>query len=110
MVIDKNERHTFVIEMLFLSDTNIVEKEKQKTEKYRDLIQQLSYDGWNIIFIPIIIGVMEPIQSNILQQLKVIKCINNSLQILTHETQKYVILGTLCTLRIHETNHPRSVG
>lgn len=103
-------KELFIIEMSCPGETNIREKEQEKKLKYTDLMFQLrlSYPGYKIIFVPLIIGVLGGIHQTLMQSIMALHIEEKKAINIINEMQKYVILGSLRILRSHEARHPQS--
>lgn len=89
-------------------EKNIKEKEQEKIEKYRSLIFQLrrTYDGYAIHMVPLIIGVLGGVAPTCVQNLKKLDISSENARKIVSKMQKFVILGSLHTLRAHEACLP----
>ncbi|GJQ82977.1 hypothetical protein Trydic_g15797 [Trypoxylus dichotomus] len=110
---DSLEKKMNVIEMSCPADTNIADKEDEKIRKYKDLMYDFknTYKEYETILIPIIVGVMGGMKSNMATYLGKIKIIKSKhIKGLINQMQKYVILGSLPILRSHEASHSPTKG
>lgn len=100
-------KEMYVVEMSCPAERNITGKELEKRNKYRDLLFQLrlSYPGFKIHFIPLIIGVCGGISKSLIEGIKSLKIKLTTAKNIVHEMQKYVLLGSLRVLRAHDTSH-----
>ncbi|GJQ81357.1 hypothetical protein Trydic_g20567 [Trypoxylus dichotomus] len=67
MILDSLEKKMYVTAMSCPADTNIADKEDENIRKYKDLMYNFKniYKKYETIFIPIIVGVMGRMKSNI---------------------------------------------
>lgn len=111
VVQDLEKRIIYIIEFSSPAEHNIDIKEKEKVQKYRDLLIsfQQTYLGYKIVFLPLIIGALGGVKGSFMQNLKKIEVIkNNDEKRLTYLMQKEVILGSLRILRAHEASYTTS--
>lgn len=95
----------YVIEFSAPAETNIVLKEEQKRTKYLDLLQELRqlHPGYSVKMVVLIIGCLGGIRPTLEANLSQIPVCRSNLRHLISAMQKAVIIGTLRTLRSHQT-------
>ena len=109
VLLDHEDKTMWVFEMSCPAENNIKHKEEEKITKYQPLMFELrkTYRQYDLRFIPLIIGVMGGIHSNLPDHLRRLRLLHNTNWIVM-EMQKAVILGTLYILRSHEAGYPKT--
>lgn len=87
-------------------EPNIVAKEQEKTRKYADLMQyfRTAYPRYKTVFIPLIIGVLGGMVSDITRNLNGMEVCRRNGPSIIQQMQKAVILGSLHVLRSFEAS------
>ena len=95
VVLGKKERSCKIIDFAVPADSRIVEKEKDKIEKYQDLARELQ-KIWNVKvkIIPLLVGTLGALSKQFGNRLKQIGITAGTAQV-----QKTVLLGTVRILR-----------
>jgi len=98
VLVNKDDRHTFLIDVACTMDRNVLSKENEKVEKYQDLSIELQH-LWNtrVKVVPLIIGALGSISSSIYTHLATLQV----KEVSVHQLQKTVILHTSTILRRH---------
>ena len=109
VLLDHEDKTMWVFEMSCPAENRIRDKEEEKITKYQPLMFELrkTYQQYDLRFIPLIIGVMGGIHTNLPDHLRRLRLLHNTNWIVM-EMQKAVILGTLHILRSHEAGYPTS--
>jgi len=98
VLVDKEAKHSFLIDVACVMDRNVVSKENEKVDKYLDLSIELQRI-WNtrVEVVPVIIGALGSISSSIYTSLATLRVT----EIDVHQLQKTVLLRTATILRRH---------
>ena len=104
LLLDKELKELFVVEFSSPAENNMVMKEEQKRQKYKDLVFELGtmYPGHKVRMVVLIIGCLGGMRANYVEELKIIPACRSWAEILAHRMQKAVLLGSLHIIRSHE--------
>lgn len=82
------------------AENNVVMKEEQKRQKYKEL--GTLYPGHKIRMVVLIIGCLGGMRANYLDELKIIPVCRSLAEVLAHRMQKAVLLESLHIIRSHK--------
>lgn len=104
MIEDFQRKTICVVEFSCPLECNIVEKEQEKRQKYKDLIFELRKRNpqKKVILVPVIIGVLGGVKASVRDGISSIPGCEGSQDQLLRRIQQQVVLGSLHLLRGHE--------
>lgn len=102
---DLKTKNLCIVEMSCPLEVNIGQKEEEKKNKYKDLIFEFKKRSpqAKIKFVPVIIGVLGGVKSNVCEHLKAVPGCSGYEDRLFKGMQQQVVLGSLHLLRGHAT-------